>query len=192
MHSKAKLLVAVTLALSVVPSAFAGAPSDWWNELKNTNWEDGRLRIEGQGWGGVRSGGRSRSGDIGVSAIVEKEFMLGHKLTVSPRAIPLFYVDEYHRDGHDILGVGVGVTLRHYWSEPQDGFYFEFSESLIAHSEKFRGNSGSVNFMSELGIGYEFDSDWHVIAKWRHLSNAGIADKNSGINFVGIGVGYSF
>jgi hypothetical protein len=49
-----------------------------------------------------------------------------------------------------------------------------------------------VNFLTEVGVGYEFDNDWHVALKWRHMSNAGIASRNAGVNGLGIGIGFSF
>jgi hypothetical protein len=186
------LLSAITLMLTWSNSANA---SNVFQELKELKWEDGRLRIEAQGWSGVRSGRRSRSGDIGVVGTVEKEFALYQKLTVGVRAIPIFIMDESDKDGRDaetIYGVGVGISIRRYLNGVEDGWYAEYNESIIGQSKKFRGNSGNFNFMSEIGIGYEFENDWYVSAKWRHLSNAGIANKNAGVNGVGIGIGFSF
>ncbi len=183
--------IMLALCLLTTSNAEASKIGELTQEIKDLKWEDGRLRIEGQAWAGTRSGRRSRSDDVAVAGIIEKEFALGTKLAVGVRAIPLFYYDE-HRTDEEIWGAGGGVSIRYYTSESQDGWFIEYSESLIAHSDKFRGNSGSLNFMSEVGVGYEFDNNWHIAAKWRHLSNAGIADKNSGINGVGIGIGFSF
>jgi hypothetical protein len=185
--------IVVLIALTVFSSgvAEANSVSDFAQDLKDLKWEDGRLRIEGQAWTGTRSGRRSRSDDFSVVGTVEKEFDLGHRLTVGVRAIPLFYYDE-HRSDEEIWAAGGGVSLRWYTHDAMDGWFVEYSESLVAQSDKFRGNSGSLNFMSEVGLGYEFNNNWHIAAKWRHLSNAGIANRNSGVNGVGVAVGFSF
>ena len=57
---------------------------------------------------------------------------------------------------------------------------------------RFDGNSGSVNFFSEGGIGYKFKRDWHVAVKISHISNAGLAGSNAGVNTLGIAFGYTF
>ncbi len=205
-----KILVLATVTiLAYTGSADANKAGDLWQELKDIQWEDGRYRLELQGWTATRSGRRGRTGDYGTAGTIEREFVFGSKTSIGLRAIPLFFVREDDHDtfedfdgdglyehrlyeGNDIVGAGVGIAIHHYFRDIQDGWYFEFYESFFAQSEKFQGNSGNFNFMSEIGIGYEFENDWHIAAKWRHMSNAGIADKNAGINSVGIGIGFSF
>lgn len=191
MNTIHKVLGILMLSLMSTTVAEANAVGDFFQDIGDLNWEDGRLRIEGQGWTGTRSGRRSRTNDWSVVATVEKEFDLGHQLTVGLRAIPLFYYDE-HRTDTEIWAAGGGVSLRYYTQEAMDGWFVEYYESLLGQSGEFRGNSGIFNFMSEIGVGYEFDNNWHVTAKWRHLSNAGLALRNSGVNGIGIAVGFSF
>lgn len=193
---RATKIITISMAILLMISGSSSADvSSAWQALKELKWEDGRLRIESQGWTGTRSGRRSRTDDYGVAVTIEKEFSLNQKLTVGLRVIPLFIVDESDNNGGDgetIYGAGFGVSIRRYFKEAEDGWFAEYYESIIGHSEKFRGNTGSLNFMSEIGFGYEFENDWYVTAKWRHLSNAGIANQNAGINGLGIGVGFSF
>lgn len=187
--------IAIATSLGVAVEARAGDGMGFIQGLKDLSWEDGRLRIEGQGWAGMRSGRRSRTGDIGIAGVIEKDFPLSQNLSVGIRLIPLFYVEEDdHGDyeGNDIWGGGFGFTTRYYFEEVHNGWFVEAAESVIGQSDKFNGNSGSVNFMIELGIGYEFDSNWSITAKWRHLSNAGLATDNAGVNALGVGVGFSF
>lgn len=178
-------------------NSHADAEPGIWSKIKDTNWDDGRYRLELQGWVGSRSGNRSRSDDVGIVGSIEREFALGEKLTVGLRVLPLFYydADEVSGDAYeqtDIWGAGFGVTVRRYFKEVHEGWYFEFMESIVAHDDKFNGNSGSANFMSETAFGYEFDNHWHLSGKLRHLSNGGWADDNSGVNAFGVGVGLSF
>lgn len=199
--NRLKKLLAVVFMVAVCcfgsTDSHANAFSDRWSEIKGLQWEDGRNRIEIQGWTGSRSGRRSRSDDISIVGSIEREFRLNHKLTVGARVIPLFYyrADSNVQDNFpdtDIWGAGFGVTFRYYFKEAQDGFFLETAESVIGQSEEFSGNSASMNFMIELGVGYEFDNNWHVSGRWRHLSNAGLAEHNAGVNAFGLGVGLSF
>lgn len=188
----------VIAAFVLVCVMFTGeARADVWQEIKDLNWEDGRYRLEFQAWNGMRSGRRERDDDFGIVGSIERDFVLREKLTVGLRFIPLFFydADDNADDNYpetDIAGVGAGLTLRYYPGEAQDGWFFELAESIVGHEEKFNGNSGSVNFMTELGVGYEFTNDIHVSGRWRHLSNAGLADKNSGVNAFGLSIGFSF
>ena len=193
-YTKTKWITALFAVCALVAT---DAKADVWQELKDLKWEDGRYRLEFQGWHGMRSGRRSRSDDVGIVGSIERDFVLQEKLTVGARLIPLFFYDaeDVPKDNYpdtDIAGAGFGLTLRYYPGQAQDGWFFELAESVIGHEEKFRGNSGSVNFMTELGIGYEFKSDFHISGRWRHLSNAGLAEDNAGINALGVGIGFSF
>lgn len=189
MRAVYKNLIVLALSLLSTGVAQASVVSEFIQDLQDLKWEDGRVRLEGQGWIGTRSGRRSRTDDRSIVGTIEKEFVLNQQLTVGLRAIPLFYYDQNDKE---IWAAGGGVALRHYSQKAQDGYFFEFTESFLGQSDTYWGNSGSFNFMTELGVGYEFDNDWHVAAKWRHLSNAGIAHRNSGINAIGISVGFSF
>ena len=191
MNMLGKILSILMMSVMCTGVSEANVVGEFVQDVKDLTWEEGRIRIEGQGWAGTRSGRRSRTGDWSVTATVEKEFKLKHRLTVGLRAIPLFYYEEEETD-EKIWGAGVGASFRWYTQEAMDGWYVEYSESLVGHDEKFRGNSGTFNFMSEVAWGYEFDNNWHVAAKWRHLSNGGLASSNAGINGLGISIGYSF
>ena len=92
-----------------------------------------------------------------------------------------------------IVGGGIGVAYRIYQhAESRDGFYLEGSISVLFHSPRFEDNTGDVNFLSELGLGYKFENAWHVVVKWEHISNGSTSRKNAGVNSVGLGVGKTF
>jgi len=162
------------------------------DKLGEVEWKDGTKRFELNSVFGSNSGGKTRSGDLGLVATVEREFPLYKKLSVGLRAMPLYLYEEKHSDGHTIWGLGGGVSLRHYWKKSHKKWFSEVTETLVIHSEKFRGNSTKFNFMTEFGLGYQFENEWFVIGKWRHLSNASIGRKNSGVNGVGLGFGFRF
>lgn len=163
-----------------------------FKRIADLDWNDGQNRLELHGMAGTKRGGKSRSGDVTLMGSVEREFPLYKKLSVGLRAIPVFVYDEDAHEGHTIFGAGGGISVRYYLDEYGKGWFAEGQESIIVHSEKFLGNSTLINFMSELGGGYEFDNDWFVFARWHHISNGGMGRRNAGINGVGVGFGLRF
>ncbi len=175
-------LMVFTACALIAPNAAAGA-LDW----KSANW-----RLELMGWNGLDTGDGDRSEDWGSTDTVEYEVPLGSHFAFGLRAAPLFYYDQDNNDD-DMWGVGFGPTLRLYSkADEQRGFFGELGLTALYHSEKFTGNGSDLNFVSELGVGYKFKREWHIALKWRHISNAGIDEDNSGANAIGLGLGYSF
>lgn len=155
-------------------------------------WEEGRWRLELTGYKGLHQGSRDRTDDWSATGTVEYESPLWKCATLSLRLHPLFYYDD-DEAGDDIWGVGFGPALRLYSkAEERRGWFIEGGVSALFHSNRFDGNGSNVNFASELGVGYKFKSDWHVAAKWRHISNASLDEDNAGANAVGIGFGFTF
>ncbi|MDE1464531.1 acyloxyacyl hydrolase [Spartinivicinus poritis] len=59
--------------------------------------------------------------------------------------------------------------------------------------EKKTNRIGSkFTFGERLALGYRFDSGIAMELYARHFSNAGITDDNSGQNFAGLSIGYTF
>ncbi|MBN2307685.1 MAG: acyloxyacyl hydrolase, partial [Candidatus Hydrogenedentes bacterium] len=106
---------------------------------------------------------------------------------------PLFVYDQHEPD-ETLWGGGVGLATRIYRNtETFDGFFAEAGAGLIGHDGKLEGNSASIDFLLEAGVGYRFpDTDWHVALKFNHLSNGGLASSNGGTNGFGLGFGYRF
>ncbi|MBU2705635.1 acyloxyacyl hydrolase [Zooshikella marina] len=52
--------------------------------------------------------------------------------------------------------------------------------------------SSKFTFGEKLAVGYRFDNGINVELFARHFSNGGLTEKNSGQNFAGLTVGYSF
>lgn len=158
---------------------------------------EGRWRAEVSVVGGSYSGKQGRTDDWYVTAAVEYEIPAYDRLTFGLRVLPLFLYDEQKDDDYGagtIYGGGFGVTGRIYQhAETRSGWFGELGASALGMSEKLEGNSASVNFLTEIGVGYKFpESGWHVTAKWAHISNAGLGDHNAGTNGVGVAVGYTF
>ena len=157
------------------------------------SWKDGRWRLELTGTTAFYSGNRSRTGDIGIQGSVEYEVPLVKHLTFGIKAYPLYFYDQNDRGEDTVFGVGVGPAFRVYSNGAEHrGFFVEVSGVTLATVGRFDGNSGTMNFFSEGGIGYKFKRDWHVAAKISHISNAGLAGSNSGVNNLGLAFGYTF
>ncbi len=160
---------------------------------KGSRLEYARVRVELTTMTGFHSGRRSRSGDYAIRSNVDYEIPIVEHLTIAPRIIPLMYYNENGDGDNNIWAGGIGVVFRGYSNgKEQRGWFGEIGLHGIAQSDKFEGNTGIFNFMEEAGFGYLFKKGWHVAVKTNHISNAGFAANNSGVNNVGIGFGYSF
>ncbi len=170
--------------------------------------KEGRWRLELNNDFGVHQGSQDRSGDYSINGIVEYEVPATPRTTLGLRMMPLFVYsqdgeDDYRRfrkifdddgDGGDtVWGGGFGLAGRVYQvKEEYRGWYGEASVSALLHSNEFNGNNSNLNFVTGLGVGYQFKSDWHVQLHYQHISNASLGTKNSGANSLGIGLGYRF
>lgn len=168
------------------------APAEEKNGEKRIRWRDGLWRTELSTLAGVRSGRRSRTGDINLNGTLEYEMPAGKRGAAGIRVHPLFLYEE-NRTDKTIWGGAVGITTRIYRkNHERRGLFGELDGSVLWHSNEFRGNSSRTGFLIETGVGYKFKTNWHVSAKVRHISNAGIASKNSGVNGIGLALGYTF
>lgn len=150
------------------------------------------FRLEGTAAASWYSGRRQRGGDVSFRILVDYEIPVRPHFTIGPRVMPFMFYNENNAGDNDIYAFGVGFVMRGYVKKECRGFYGELGGMGIAQSDKFEGNSGGCNFMEEIGIGYLFKSDLSVSLKAGHISNAGFADDNSGVNWGCLGLGYSF
>lgn len=156
-------------------------------------WDAARWRIELTTTTAYHSGRRSRSGDYALRSNVDYEIPVLKHMTVAPRIIPLMYYNENGKGDSTFWAFGIGVVLRGYSNgEEQRGWFGEGGLHLIGQTGKFEGNTGSFNFVEEIGFGYMFRNGVSAAVKVNHTSNAGFAEDNAGCNTVGLGIGYSF
>ena len=186
-----RIEAALPLAV-LVGSVLMQATEAFAQSSQEHGWAAGKLRLELAGFTGIHSGRRSRTGDYGLSVSVEYEVPVIKHLTLGIKGYPLFFYEQDDSGEDTVFGVGIGPQLRAYHREDFRGLFGEVGFAALATSGKFDGNSATLNLLSEGGIGYKFKSNWHVAAKFRHISNAGLASSNSGVNTVVIGLGYTF
>jgi len=171
--------------------------------------EEGKWRLELNTDFGVHQGSRDRSGDFGFNAVVEYEVPATSRTTLGLRLMPLFlytqddtrehdflsrvFDEQRHEDGGSVYGAGLGLAGRIYQIKDEyRGWYGELAFTTLVHEDTFNGNSSNLNFMTGLGVGYQFKSDWHVQFHYQHISNASLGNRNSGTNTLGLGIGYRF
>ncbi|MCC6153667.1 MAG: acyloxyacyl hydrolase, partial [Candidatus Hydrogenedentes bacterium] len=147
---------------------------------------EGRWRTEVGVSTGFHSGNRSRTGDMLVTGNVEYEWPVVARCTLGLRAYPLFL---YHQnDPSDTLwGGGIGTVGRVYQNAVErNGWFGEAGAGVIWHTNHIEGNSATMDFLLEAGVGYQFKNNWHVTLQASHLSNAGLSDNNAGANSLGV------
>lgn len=187
--SVAALIVATALTTLLSPTT---AQAGFIGEVKE-GFSEGNWRLEATVATGTRSGRNSRTGDMLYLTTIEYEWPVYARATLGLTAYPLFVYDQSDEGDDTVAGGGIGLAGRYYFAgEDRSGWYGEVGVGVVGHSNKFDGNSGSFNFVTEAGIGYQFQNDWHLAVQIRHFSNGGFADRNSGTNAVGLGIGYSF
>ena len=175
------LMGAILSGLSAIP-AHAGS----------VKWAEGKWRLELSAFSGIHQGTRDRTGDLNVNAVAEYESPMGGRWTLGLRLQPLFYYrDELGNE--NVYGIGFGPSLRLYQKKVERrGWFAEISVTALLHTPQIGGNSSSLNFSSEFGVGYKFKSHWHVSGQWQHISNGSLGGRNAAANGVGIGIGFTF
>lgn len=178
MTLRSALMVLVAIGISI------GASAD-------IQFDQGRWRLELSGSAGIHSGSTDRQGNVLATGSLEYEFPASKRTTLGLRLLPLFL---YAQDDDDnVFGAGFGLTGRIYQhAEEYRGWFGELELSALGHDEKIEGNSANLNFLTGVGIGYKFKSNWHAALRYEHISNAGLGEHNAGANAVGLAVGFTF
>jgi opacity protein-like surface antigen len=191
----ATLLLASALFLSIQAASAA-------------DFSEGRWRLQLNGGPALGEGGRDRDGDVMISGTVDYEFPTTPHTTLSLRGMPLFLyeqdeiADNWWRDlfkhreaAHEdtVFGAGAGLAGRIYQkADVYEGLFAEVQLLALVHSGKIEGDDSNVDFLSGIGVGYQFNSNWDALLRFEHVSNAGLGDPNSGVNALRLGVGYRF
>ena len=190
-------------AIFVIGIGFAVSPFPAYAGLQL---DEGMWRLELNNDFGVHQGSQDRSGDYGLIGFVDYEVPATSRATLGLRLMPLFvYSQEEHGDDrlfeglfHDddedtVWGAGLGLVGRIYQVKDEyRGWYGELGVTAMVHNNEFYQNSSKLNFLTTLGVGYQFKSNWHVQLHYQHISNGGLGSRNSGANSLGLGIGYRF
>ena len=154
--------------------------------------DQGRWRLELSGAMSADSGSESRQGDFTLLGAAEYEVPASSRVTLGLRLLPIFLY-EPDGEGDTVAGAGVGLAARLYeMAEEHRGFFGELTVNALGHNHEIEGNGSNINFLSSIGVGYQFQSDWHVVLRFQHISNAGLDGDNAGANAIALGLGCSF
>lgn len=169
---------------------------------------EGRWRLELSGGPALEEGGRDREGDYFVSGTVDYEIPATPHTTLSLRGMPLFVYEQdevsydsikellrKHESPHEdtVIGAGFGLAGRVYQkADVYEGFFAEMEVLALGHAGKIEGDDSNIDFLTGVGVGYQFNSHWEALVRFEHISNAGLAAPNSGVNALRLGVGYRF
>jgi hypothetical protein len=174
------------------------------------SFEDGRWRLELSGGAAVDQGGWDRDGDTMWTGYVDYEMPATKHLALSLRAAPLYLYTQdsdssnhswwrevFHHHHHDydstVWGAGAGLAGRVYQKGGSyEGIFLELEALALLHDGRIAGDSSNVDFLTGVGVGYQFNTNWHAIFRVEHTSNAGLGGDNAGVNTVRMGVGYRF
>jgi hypothetical protein len=157
----------------------------------------GTWRFEILGGSGLSSRDKSdRKGDYYFTGSVEYGWPIYKSRTdVGVRVYPAFiYYQDKNDKGEDdiVFAAALGVLMRQYRDINHKGFYWELGISPLWNSHLFRRNAARWNLLSEIDIGYQFDTDWHVALKFQHISNADTRSPNEGVNALALCLGFRF
>lgn len=154
------------------------------------DWAAGRWRVELSGAGGIQDGSKDRSGDTKAQFLAEYEFPATQRLKLGLRLTPLLY---YDGPNEDVYGAGLGLSTRLYARKnTYTGPFLEGHVDALGHINRFEANSSNTNFQTGVGLGYQWESGWNLKLEYNHISNAGLGDRNSGANTMGLALGYRF
>jgi len=178
------------MAMFVTPSTTSAEEGTGYTLLNG--FDEGRWRTEVAVSTGFHSGNRSRTGDILVKGNIEYEWPVFARCTLGLRAYPLFlYLQD--EPSETLAGGGFGAIGRVYQNAgARNGWFGEAGAGMIWHTNHIEGNSATMDFLLEGGVGYQFQNNWHVTLQVSHLSNGGLSDNNAGANSVGLAVGFTF
>ena len=72
------------------------------------------------------------------------------------------------------------------------GLFAEVGSSGLWQSDYFPGNSSKLNFITDVGVGYESKNHISVEVKYFHISNANLEEHNSHLDAIGASLAYAF
>lgn len=163
------------------------------------DWDRSQWRLDISGLSGLDTGRESRSGDFNANIVAEYEVpftgrdAFQERSTFGFRLRPLFYYRQNDGGDENIFGAAAGFSLRVYQHrESRTGIFGEIAEEFLLQSGKFEDSSTHFNFLNQFSVGYQSENDWFIGARIAHMSNAGLGDRNAGVDMVGVFGGITF
>lgn len=161
------------------------------------DFDKGHWRFETLGGSGLSTGGKAdRKGDYYFASSIAYEWPIyKSRGEVGMRWYPaLIYCQDRNDSGESdiVYATALGPLMRWYRDINHEGPYWELGVSVLWNSDHFRRNASRWNVLSEIGVGYKFDSDCHIALKFQHISNAQTRSPNEGVNALVLCLGFEF
>lgn len=140
--------------------------------------------------------GYDRKKDGYLHIDLEAEMPLWGPVTGAIRGIPVYTFDPAGEQ--PVWGAGFGILNRVYLSagghgEPRpQGWYTSIGVSTVWSTARIPGNASRLNFLSQALLGFAWPQrNWHVAGGIEHMSNAGTAEPNHGVNGLALSIGFT-
>lgn len=179
---------------------------------------EGHWRLEVSAQSGLNVGNFDRSGDVMALTTVEYEIPLSGHVTAGLKLHPVFTYEQDELDlddlfeadlvdavrklefdfahdagGDSVWGAGFGAGVRIYQVKTEHrGLFLDLGLSALFHEGRLNRGSSNIDFMSGVGVGYQFNFGLNAKVNFSHVSNAGLGDENAGSNLLGLGLGFRF
>ncbi len=102
-------------------------------------------------------------------------------------------LSEYLDDNGEHMYVFSAQTLFDYYFNKNYFFEIGLGVAHFTKTELDKKQFGSnAQFKESIGFGYKFNEQFETTLKYTHYSNADLAEKNSGLDFIGLRVIYKF
>ena len=136
-----------------------------------------------------------RKGDYYIADSIEYEWPVYKPMSMGIRYYPKFvYFQSEHEKGQrdTVYAQACGFVFRIYPEKNFKSLFSEIGSSIMWNESLYNYNASHINILTEIGIGYKFDSNFHVSLKIQHISNANLKSPNYGINGLALSIGYTF
>jgi hypothetical protein len=194
MTGRRLIIYSITIIISLSAVHTSRAADDGWSLCRD--FSKGRWRTEiASTTGTIGNQWPDREKDYFVLGSVEYEWPIHSHTTCSLRGSPLFLYN-LHGDGNydstHIYGAALGLAFRLYENKEPTGLFAEVGSSALWHSDYFPGNNSKLNFITDVGVGYEFENHISIAVKYFHISNANLEEHNSQLDAIGASLAYAF
>jgi hypothetical protein len=184
-------LLSISVTILLISEAFCG-DAGFFDDFDKGHW-----RFETLGGSGLSSPDKAdRKGDYYFASSIGYEWPIyKSRGEVGLRWYPaLIYFQDRNDNGESdtIYATALGPLMRWYRDIDHKGPYWELGVSAVWNSHHFRRNAARWNALSEIGIGYKFESDWHIALKFQHISNGQTRSPNEGVNALVFCLGFQF
>lgn len=194
---RTRLLITISLSAALL-SGTAHAQGSPAEVFAKGRWEFGLITGGGVGVTGSTSGTGTYNLAFRVGKIISRERGSGAfrgNLEVAADVVPVYLIVQ---DGETIYGASVNplVSRWNFTGARRVVPYLELASGFLWTSQEVPRFTSRINFTSQAALGMHVlrsgDRSVNLTFRYAHISNAGLATPNPGINTVQVQVGFSW